>query len=571
MTPVIGSGDASVVAVGLDAVRDLRDRRRTRRLGRLEWFDIAYKAYVVVIFGGGAVLWLSAAIDEAPVTAGLGDVERLGPVVVSILAAVAVLVGARTGARGGPLSLESADVSHVLLAPVPRRAVLARPALQRLRTAVVGVAMTGAVVGQLAARRLPGSPWAWGACGAAAGAIVGAAWLGSALVAHGRPRWLATGVGTALVVVEAVALRWHVPTPLAGVGRLAFAGWPGHLDRGSMPGVVAAGVVAVLVVAVVAVGFVGLGSMSLEALMRRSALVAQLRFAATMQDLRTVVLLRRELDEEHPRRSPWWRLAPPRRGRSTLTTIVWRRDWQGLLRFPVARLVRMAVVATVLGAVSAEVVRGTVSALVLAALAAFVLGLEVLEPLSQEVDQPDLTDAVPVERGDLMVRHLVAPAVLLVPFALVAAGVATVVLVVGGATSLVDGLVAAAVPAVPLALAGACGAVVSIVRDAPDPVAQSSGRTAVAMPEMTGLGSVLKALWPLLVTGLGLAPLLFVRNAVRDGGSLPGAAARSAVAAALVVVVVAYWVRGRDRWRRSTRRFIDEGRAVSGAQREGAA
>ena len=53
---------------------------------------------------------------------------------------------------------------------------------------------------------------------------------------------------------------------------------------------------------------------ALEALARRSALVAQLRFAVTMQDLRTVVLLRRQLNQEQARRHPWLRLRPARSG-----------------------------------------------------------------------------------------------------------------------------------------------------------------------------------------------------------------------------------------------------------------
>ena len=44
---------------------------------------------------------------------------------------------------------------------------------------------------------------------------------------------------------------------------------------------------------------------SLDALARRSSLVAQLRFAVTMQDLRTVILLRRQLNQEQTRGSPW--------------------------------------------------------------------------------------------------------------------------------------------------------------------------------------------------------------------------------------------------------------------------
>lgn len=564
---------SAAAPTGLAALHELRSRRRIRRLGRLEWFDVAYKAYLVVIFGGGAVLWVSAAIDEAPVGSSLGDVERLAPVVVSIVAALAVMVGLRTGARGGPLSLEAADVSHVLLAPVSRRAVLLRPAMQRLRTAVVGASTAGAVAGQLAGRRLPGSTWSWGVCGGLAGAVVGAAWLGAALVAHHRPRVAMTAVGVALVMIESSALWWRVPTPMSGVGRLALAAWPGHFEGGSVPGVLAAGVIAAIAAGAVAVGVVSLESMSLEALMRRSALVAQLRFAATMQDLRTVVLLRRELDEEHPRSVPWRRLPPSRHGDVRLTSTVCRRDLHGLLRFPLSRVVRMAAVAVALGASVAAVLRGTTSALVLAALAAFVLGLEALEPLSQEIDQPDRAESVPVERGDLLVRHLVAPAVLLVPFAVLAAATALVVAAVGGRAggSAGSGLVAAAVMAVPVVLAGACGSVVSIVRDAPDPVAQSAGRSAIAMPEMTGLGSALKAVWPVIVSGVGCATVLFVRAAWRNGGSLTGAAVRAAVAAVLLAGVVAYWVRGRDRWRRSTRRFVEEGRAASGTRREGVA
>ena len=562
----------SAASTGLAALHDLRRRRRIRRLGRLEWFDVAYKAYLVVIFGGGAVLWVSAAIEEAPVTSSLGDVERLAPVVVSIVAALAVMVGLRTGARGGPLSLEAADVSHVLLAPVPRRAVLIRPAMQRLRTAVVGGSMAGAVAGQLAGRRLPGSAWSWGVCGGLAGALVGAAWLGAALVAHRRPRVPVTVIGVVVVAWESMALWWQVPTLLSGVGRLALAGWPGHLEGGSMPGVLAAAAVAGVVAGAVVVGVVSLDSMSLEALMRRSALVAQLRFAATMQDLRTVVLLRRELDEEHPRSVPWRRLPPPAVGDVRLTTTVWRRDLHGLLRFPLSRVVRMAAVAVALGAAVAAVLRGTTSALALCALAAFVLGLEALEPLSQEIDQPDRAESVPVERGDLLVRHLVAPAVLLVPFALLAAAVAVVATSGGGGSSGAGAALAATgVMAVPTVLAGACGSVVSIVRDAPDPVAGSSGRVAVAMPEMTGLGSVVKAVWPLVVSGAGCATVLFARAAWRDGGSLVGAAVRAALAALLLAAVVASWVRGRDRWRRSARRFVEEGRAASGTRRDGGA
>ena len=34
-------------------------RRKRHRLGDIEWFEAAYRVYLVALFGGGTVLWLS--------------------------------------------------------------------------------------------------------------------------------------------------------------------------------------------------------------------------------------------------------------------------------------------------------------------------------------------------------------------------------------------------------------------------------------------------------------------------------------------------------------------------------
>ena len=81
-----------------------------------------------------------------------------GPAVLGAAVAVAVALGLRSGSDGGPVSVESPDVRHLLLAPLPRRTVLARPVVQRLRTMAFGGALAGGIAGQLASRRLPGSP-----------------------------------------------------------------------------------------------------------------------------------------------------------------------------------------------------------------------------------------------------------------------------------------------------------------------------------------------------------------------------------------------------------------------------
>ena len=100
-----------------------------------------------------------------------------------------------------------------------------------------------------------------------------------------------------------------------------------------------------------AAGWLGLrrlGGLSLEAARRRATLAAEMRFSASVQDVRTVILLRRQLASEKPRRRPWLRLRAPRLARRP----VWRRGWQSLLRWPAARLVRVLLAGAAAGAVA---------------------------------------------------------------------------------------------------------------------------------------------------------------------------------------------------------------------------
>ncbi len=158
----------------------------------------------------------------------------------------------------------------------------------------------------------------------------------------------------------------------------------------------------------------------LEPLTRRADLVSQLRFAVTVQDLRTVVLLRRQLRGERPRSTPWIRL-----GRATgpvrPTMAVVQRGLRGLARYPASRLARMAATAVLAGLAVVAVLRGTTPAMLAVGVALYLLGLDAIEPLSQEIDHPDVADGVPRRRGWLLLRHLAAPIVALTPFALIGA------------------------------------------------------------------------------------------------------------------------------------------------------
>ena len=548
---------ARPAGTGIDALRSLRRTRQRHRLGNLDWFEAAYRVYLLAGFGGGGVLWISSSIKDTAVSASTqADVLRHGPAVLGLVAALMFMAGIRGGAQGGPIALEAADVVHVMLAPVDRLRALLRPSVQRLRSAVFAGAVSGAVVGQLAGRRLPGSLAAWAAGGALYGATVAALWVGVALLAHTLrvPRWLATLLGLAVVGWQAAAIAWHVPAAANVVGSLGLWGW-----RQRTVDLVAVG----LAVTAVAVGFALLRRISLDALARRSALVAQLRFAVTMQDLRTVILLRRQLNQEHPRQRPYVRVRSVG-GRHGLTGSVWRRGWHGLLRFPLPRLVRIAALAAGMGVLQAAVIRGTTPAFIGTALLGFVMGLEVMEPLSQEVDQADRADALPVDRGELMARHLLAPAIALVPFAVVA-GVAAVLTL--GANS--RAVVPAAILALPTLLGAAAGGVVSIVRDAPDP-SSSSTQQAFMPPEMAGFTTTIRLVWPIVVSTLTTCTVLLPRQALRNGTSATAASIRGALGVLLVVALVGYWVKVRDRMHVKIRAFMAEGRAHSSSQRSSA-
>ncbi len=535
------------------ALRQLRRTRQLHRLGNIEWFEAAYRVYLLGIFGGGTILWISSGVKDEEVAASTAaDFARHAPAVLGLVVCLGLLAGLRGGSQGGPIALEAADVTHVMLSPVDRRRALLRPATQRVRGSVFSAATAGAIVGQLAGRRLPGTLIAWAAGGALFGAVAAMVWGGSALLAHTlrMPRWMATAAGLGIFTWQASAVATDVPGPADKFGDIGLWGWRQHPTDLIPAGVALAAVIA---------GLLLLRRISLEALARRAALVAQLRFAVTMQDLRTVILLRRQLNQETARRRPWLRLRPAKG--FGLTTTVWRRGWHGLLRFPVSRLVRLVAIAAAIGVLQAATIRGTTPAMLGSALLGFILGLEVMEPLSQEVDQPDYNDSYPVDRGELMARHLVAPLVALVPLAVVAA-VAAIVTLGGNARAIAP----AAILALPTLLGGVSGGIISIVRDAKD-TSSSSAQQAFIPPEMAGFTTLIRLLWPLLVSAIGTSTILLPRAALELGDSVVSAAIRGAIGSLLIISATCYWVKVRDRLRAKIRSFMDEGRAQTASQK----
>ena len=278
----------------MQAVRDLRRTRRRNRIAEVDWLDAAYHAYVAGIVGTVVVLFLSSLVGDNELTAsGVANVREHGPATVGLIAALALAAGLRSGSRGGPIALEPAEVRYVLLAPVDRRGALRGPVLRNLRFACFVGAVVGAVAGQLVVRRLPGAPLAWVASCAAAGVLIAVLFVGAALCASGGrlPSPAATILGALVITWAALDLAEIVPAPTTTIGSIAI--WPLRVHWIDLLGVVAVGVLFLI-------GLRSIGGVSVEFAERRTSLVGQLRFAVTVQDLRTVIVLRRQLAQDRP-------------------------------------------------------------------------------------------------------------------------------------------------------------------------------------------------------------------------------------------------------------------------------
>ncbi len=555
---------------------ELRSTRQKRRLGDTDWYDIAYRVYLFALVGLALVVWVSEAV-EGVIGDGIDTADLLerGPAIIGMLVVAAFALGLRSGADGGPIAIEVADIRHVLLSPISRRSVMLRPVGQRLRAAAFALGLGGAVLGQLIATEVEGSRSAWAAACGAYGAIVGATFVSTAVIAHALriSRWLATALATAALVWQS-AVAWGIwNDETTGLARVA----PGNLaGRLALWGISqrAIDVVAIVVALAMAGAALALGGrLRVEALARRGELVSQLRFAATVQDLRTVVQLRRQLRSESLRTRPWGQRHRPSRPATAGTArgrtpsaatsdarpsplVVWRRDSRSLRRLPAARFARIALLAALGGAGSALTISESplFGLIVLGSL--FFVGLESLEPLSQEIDRPDITDGIPIERGWIYAHHLAASAVLLVVVGLI--GAATAVIVDPDL-----GAMAFAV-AVPMVWAGALGPVVVTVLDAPTAPSPTTllgtprnSETSFVPPEFAGFSTAVKTLVPVAISAVGTAPV-FVARFAGD----PASVGRSLVALALFTAFVVVWVRRRDPWGAKVRTFMEEGQAA---------
>ncbi|HEY1853204.1 MAG TPA: hypothetical protein VGG40_01335 [Solirubrobacterales bacterium] len=402
-----------------EALAGFRRTRRRHYVEGLDVMEVLYRVYVGAIFAAIGLGLLAGAMHEAPADASaLEQVRVHAPPVIGIAIALGVLAGLRSGSHGGPLAIEPAEVQYTLLAPLDRGRALRPAALSQLRIAAIAGAVIGAVVGNFTFRRFPGSPVEWIGGLALFGALVPLCVLGAALLASGRRlRPLAAGtIGTALIAWSLADLVFGLTTsPTTMLGELATL----PLQQGARVALAGAGLAIAL--AALGCGLLGIGGLLLEAARRRAALTAELRFSASVKDLRTVVLLRRQLASERPRRRPWLRV------RSAGAHPVWRRGLQSLLRWPLVRVARVVVLAAVAGAVAVAAWKASIVLFAVPGLLLFVAALDLVEPLAQEADHPTRFELLPADTAKLFRRHLVVPTAALAAVVVIAALVAAAI------------------------------------------------------------------------------------------------------------------------------------------------
>ena len=511
-----------------DALDDMRRARRRRRIGDVAWGDLAYRVYTtslaVLVFAIFASGWVG---DTEVSVSATETVRRMGPVWAGLAAAVALLIGVRSGTRGGPLAMEGADVYHLLLAPIDRSRVLRRPVVGVLGYGIAGGVAVGGLTGALCSQRLPGDTFEWMMCGALFGGATIALSLGAALLAASRriPRPWFELLAWALALWSLGAVTERVGyAPLTLLGRILF--WPMSIDGWPLVWVTIAILLPVL-------GMFVVGGLSIELAQRRTRLVGQLRFAVTQQDLRSVLLLRRQLAAERPRNRSRLRHTPIWFGSRFP---VFTRDLESFARWPIVRVLRVIVLGVAAGLALRGVWSGTTPLVLVAGLCTYVAALDAIEPLAQEIDHPMMLASYPEPAGTILQRHLVAPVTIML-----FAG-AFGVFAAWAAHPSVNAITIGAVTLVSAAIAAVAGASISVVSEAVVDAADA----AMMPPEVAGPRVVFRTLWPPLVAIIGVTPVLVAQRAMRLGDDPIPPSLMLAVPVLVLCGIVFVWVKHRE-------------------------
>ncbi len=513
--------------VGVEALRDLAKARRQHFVEKIDIVNALYKAYMVgaaLLIGGSLLVGL---VQAAPLGSAVQmEVVKFGPSYVGLAFGAFLFAGIRSGSRGGPLALQGADVRMILLSGVPRSRLLRSRAISQIRSAAAPALLIGGLAGGIAHRALGAGTLRVVVEGAVIGLAAVMAFFGSGYIAAGKGvgKWPATGAGVLLLFWPA----WDVYA-----GRAFFPGsWLGKalFDQDYL---LNAGITVLILLAVLAAGIYFLPGISLEKVENRARLVGTLRFAATMRDIRTVILLRRQLSEERPRSGRSW-VSAVSFGRSH-TAVVSKRSIESMLRWPLERIIRFVILALLAGISARLMWSGSLFPLAVAVLALYVGATDLLEPLSQLADHPDAVTGIGIPVARVESRLLLIPFVGMILFVLI--GTAATAAFSGFGIALHVGLISA----IPLAASATAGAAVGILRN------RKSSNLPALMPEVVAMASLIVEILPFIIIMSGFVAMVDSYNLHVLNTSLIDTTAISAGSFSLVFPLAAWtWIRRRN-------------------------
>lgn len=514
-------------AVGVEALADLSRARRRHFVENIDFINAIYKAYIVgaALLVGGSILVGFA--QSAPLgSQAQRSLVHYGPAVVGLFYGLAIFAGFRSGSKGGPLALQGADVRMILLSSVPRARFLRTRAMSQVKSFVPGALLIGGLVGGVAHRAL-GQPTARPVVESSLMALViVVAFFGTGYLTSGLQlnKWIATAVG--LVFVAWPLGDLYEGTETFPGGRLAYPLFHQSGFSLALLAALGAGVLFVL-------GILLISGLSLEMLDRRARLIGTLRFAATTRDIRSVILLRRQLSGEKARS-----------GRTVVsgigfgdssTAVIAKRSLESILRWPIERVLRFLVLALIAGLSAREMWAGSLLPLGVATVALFIGATDLLEPLSQVADHPDGIVHVGIPLWRVESRLLLVPFIGMVIFVLL--GTLASLPFANSTVAVHLGLISA----VPLAASSTTGAAVAILRK------RGSAGSTLLMPEVVAITSVIVELIPFIIVGSGFIAIVNSYNLHDLNRALVDTTAISAASFSLLLPLAAWtWIRRRN-------------------------
>jgi hypothetical protein len=211
----------------------------------------------------------------------------------------------------------------------------------------------------------------------------------------------------------------------------------------------------------------------------------------------------------------------------------WRRDWQGLARWPASRVLRGFALGILTGLALAGAWRGATFLVLAAAAVFFIAALDANNGLGEEVDHLERPAGYPVAWGTLILSHLAAPVVVLSIVGL--AALVTLAVCTTSAAALGIG----AVSLVGAVVIGTVGSAAMVVLGAPS----VDSAFALGFPEFAGLFVAARQLFPGALVAAAFLPVALSGR----GGPEHGTSATVPTLLGIIVVAVGIgsWLRSR--------------------------